>query len=72
MYEVPQKDTGDIRFETDSYKTVSSPYKVVVPKMINLIMKLSGGAIKEQKQAEYILAGLALLMFLTSLYFFFR
>lgn len=41
------------------------------PKMVRLVMKLSGGAIKEQKQAEYVLLGLVVVMFALSFYFFF-
>lgn len=42
-----------------------------VPKMVKLVMKLSGGAIKEQKQAEYVLLGLVVLMLGLSFYLFF-
>ncbi|MCX6752615.1 MAG: hypothetical protein NTZ87_03940 [Candidatus Nomurabacteria bacterium] len=42
------------------------------PKMVQLVMKYSGGMIKEQKTAEYVLFGLAVLMFLASFYFFFK
>ncbi len=43
-----------------------------LPRMVRLIIKYSGGAIKEQKQAEYVLLGLTVLMFLASFYFFFK
>ncbi len=42
-----------------------------LPKMVQLIMKWSGGAIKDQKTAEYILLGFALLVFAFSLFLFF-
>lgn len=42
-----------------------------VPKMVQLVMKYSGGAIKEQRQAEYVLLGFAAVIFLISLYLFF-
>jgi hypothetical protein len=64
-------NVGGIKFDTDSYKSVEFGNELAVPKMVKLIMKLSGGVIKEQKQAEYVLFGLAMLMFLASLYFFF-
>ncbi len=41
------------------------------PRMVKLVMKLSGGAIKEQRQAEYVLLGVAALAILVSLYLFF-
>lgn len=43
-----------------------------LPKMVQLVIKYSGGAIKEQKQAEYILLGLVVLMLALSFYFFFK
>ncbi len=43
-----------------------------LPKMVQLVMKWSGGAIKEQKTAEYVLIGIAVLMFAASFYFFFK
>ncbi|OGI64593.1 hypothetical protein A3H53_04380 [Candidatus Nomurabacteria bacterium RIFCSPLOWO2_02_FULL_40_10] len=42
-----------------------------VPKMVGWVMKLSGGAIKEQRQAEYVLFGVVVLMFAVSLFLFF-
>ncbi len=42
-----------------------------VPKMVELVMKWSGGAIKEQKTAEYVLFGFVVLMFAVSFYLFF-
>lgn len=42
-----------------------------LPKMVRLVMKLSGGAIKEQKQAEYILLGFVVLAILVSLFLVF-
>ena len=41
------------------------------PKMIGLVMKYSGGLIKEEKQARYVLLGLVVLMLSLSAYFFF-
>ena len=42
-----------------------------LPKMVQWVMKLSGGTIKEQKTAEYVLLGLVLVIIGISLYFFF-
>jgi len=41
------------------------------PKMVGLVMKLSGGAIKEERQANYVLFGVIILMFALTFYFFF-
>ena len=40
-----------------------------VPKMVELVMKWSG--VKEERQAEYILLGLVVIMIAVSLYLFF-
>jgi hypothetical protein len=42
-----------------------------IPKMVQLVMKWSGGAIKEQRQAEYILLGFVVLAIIISLFLFF-
>lgn len=42
-----------------------------LPPLIRLVIKLSGGHLSE-KQAEYCLLGVAMLMLCTSLFFFFR
>lgn len=43
-----------------------------LPKMVRLVIKYSGGAIKDQRQAEYVLLALTILFFAVSLYLFFR
>ena len=72
VYNAPQKKVSGIEFQTDSYRMAKSSTGTDVPKMVRLVMKLSGGAIKEQKTAEHVLLGIALLMFLASFYFFFH
>ena len=42
-----------------------------MPRMVRLVIKLSGGAIKEQKQAEYVLLGIAAVAIAISIYLFF-
>ena len=43
-----------------------------LPRMVRLVMKLSGGAIKEQRQAEYVLLGFAIVFFSISMFLFFK
>jgi hypothetical protein len=52
---VPQEKVDGIQFEVPSYGTVKYDKETETPKMVKLVMKLSGGAIKEQKQAEWVL-----------------
>lgn len=42
-----------------------------VPKVVKLVMKLSGGAIKEEQQAEYVILGFVVVAILLSIYLFF-
>lgn len=57
--------------EANSYKAVKFYNETGTPKMIQLVMKLSGGKIKKQRTAEYILIALIILMFGLSIYFVF-
>ncbi|KKQ20327.1 MAG: hypothetical protein US33_C0021G0017 [Parcubacteria group bacterium GW2011_GWC1_36_9] len=68
---IPSPEASSIKFETDSYKAVKFYNETDTPKMVRLVMKYSGGLIKEQKQAEYVLFGLAIVIFGISLYLFF-
>ena len=43
-----------------------------VPTMVALVMRYSGGRIKDEQQANYVLLGIAILTFLVSLYFWFK
>lgn len=40
-------------------------------RLVSLIMKASGGAVKSERQAIYILLGLVVVMFVASFYLFF-
>lgn len=71
-YEVPKEGNNGIRFETDNYRAELQNNRIdTSPRMVRFIMKLSGGMIKKQKTAEYVLFVLSMLMFGASLYFFF-
>lgn len=54
---VPKKEVEGIQFEIPSYGAVKYYNETDTPKIVKLVMKYSGGVIKEQKQAEYILLG---------------
>lgn len=55
--------------KTEEVQEVSKASEL--PKMVQFVIKYSGGAIKEQKQAEYVLLGLVVLMLAVSFYLFF-
>src|ERR1035437_1656165 len=52
---IPQKEVEGVKFEIPSYGAVKYYNETDTPKIVKLVMKWSGGTIKEQKQAEYIL-----------------
>ncbi|OGI76527.1 hypothetical protein A3C67_01785 [Candidatus Nomurabacteria bacterium RIFCSPHIGHO2_02_FULL_42_19] len=54
-------EVSGIRFETNDYPAVKYYRETTTPKIIKLVMKYSGGSIKEEKQAEYVLLGLILI-----------
>jgi len=69
---IPKVGNSGIVFDTDSYRALNKNAEVPLPKMVKIVMKLSGGAIKDQKQAEYVLLGVALIAFLISLFLFLK
>ncbi len=69
--DVPRTAPSGISFETDTYRSENIDDQVPVSKMVKLVIKWSGGAIKEQRQAEYVLLAFSVVVFLFSLYLFF-
>ena len=67
---VPQNEVGEIKFDIPSYGAVKYYSETDTPKMVKLVMKWSGGAIKEQKHAEYLLLGFVVVVIGVSIYLF--
>ena len=67
--ETPQQSTEMVDVLKSQRIQVSQDSET--PKMIGLVMKYSGGLIKDEKQAGYVLLGLVVLMLSLSAYFFF-
>lgn len=68
---VSQKEAPDIKFETDNWEKSASSFQDNTPKMVKLVMKISGGAIKGQRQAEYVLLGFVVVAVVISLFLVF-
>jgi hypothetical protein len=64
-----QTETTDPRF---SNRAADAPPISELSAMTRLVIKLSGGLIKEKKQAEYVLLGFAIVTIGASLFLFFR
>jgi hypothetical protein len=61
-------DTGT---ETDHYKAIKLYEETTTPKMVKAVMKLSGGKIKDQRQAKMILLGFVLVIVCVSVFLVF-
>lgn len=66
-----QNNEAGIKFEEDKWRQSPQSFADENPKMIQLVMKYSGGAVKDRRQAEYVLFGLSVLMIIISLFLFF-
>ncbi|MEK7539246.1 MAG: hypothetical protein AAB595_01215 [Patescibacteria group bacterium] len=66
----PQEKTEGVKYEADNYKAVKFYKENNAPKIVRLVMKCSGGLIKEERQAEYVLFGLVIIMLAVSFYLF--
>ena len=68
----PNKEVKRIEFETDSYKAVKFYNETNTPTMIKLVMKFSGGLVKSERQAVYVLLGFVVIAIAISLFLFFK
>ena len=57
--------------EQQQKKPIENQKKSENTKMVQLVMKLSGGLIEERRTAEYVLLGFAILFFVISMFLFF-
>jgi hypothetical protein len=72
VFAVPKKEVEGVQFETPSYGEVKFYNETDTPKIVKLVMKFSGGSIKEQKQAEYVLLGFVVLAIIVSGFLFYN
>ena len=64
------KDSGTgVKFEGE--QQYARPYYSGTPKIIQLVMKYSGGYIKDEKQASYVLLGFVAVAIIISLFLIF-
>ena len=66
-----QREVEGVKFETEKWGAIKYYKETVTPGMIKLVKKISGGTIKEDRQAEYILLGFVIIALAISLYLFF-
>jgi hypothetical protein len=72
----PSHEVEGISFDTDkeveSYSAVKFYKETVEPKMVKAVIKLSGGTVKNQRQAEWILLGFVVMAIGISLFLVFK
>jgi hypothetical protein len=65
------KEVEGVSFDTDaeaeSYRAIKFYKETVEPKMVKAVIKYSGGAVKNQRQAEWILLGIVCAMVVISI-----
>jgi len=57
-----------IKFEGEEFQRPRQSFQTPTPKIIELVIKYSGGAIKDEKQANYVLIGLVAVAIIISLF----
>jgi hypothetical protein len=63
-------DTG-VKFQDSGWRAVKYYREATVPKIIQWTMKLPGGLIKNEKQAQYVILGFVALAIIISLFLIF-
>lgn len=59
-----------VKFKGEEFQRPRS-FQTPTPKIVELVIKYSGGAIKDEKQANYVLIGFVVLAIIVSLFFIF-
>lgn len=67
----PNDSDDGLKFEDNSWRAIKYYREITPPKMIEWVMKLSGGLIKETRQAEYVLLGFVIVAVVASLFLLF-
>ena len=58
-------------FEGEEFQRTRQSFQTPTPKIVKLIIKYSGGLIKDEKQANYVLIGLTVAAIIASLFLVF-
>jgi hypothetical protein len=68
---IPPREVEGMGFENISYGALKYYKETTTPKMVKMVIKYSGGAIKDQKHAEYILLAFVAIALIVSGFFVF-
>jgi len=64
-------EPGKIVFEGEEFRRPSQSFQTPTPKIVQWVIKYSGGAIKDEKQANYVLIGFVAVAIVVSLFLIF-
>ena len=60
-----------IVFEGEEFQRPSQSFQTPTPKIVQWVIKYSGGTVKDERQANYVLIGFVMLAIVISLFLFF-
>jgi len=63
-------DTG-VKFQDSGWRAMKYYREPETPKIIQWVIKYSGGLVKDKKQADYVLLGFVVVVIIISLFLFF-
>lgn len=64
-------ESPKIVFEGEESQRTRQSFRTPTPKIVEWVIKYSGGYVKDEKQASYVLVGFAALAIIISLFLFF-
>lgn len=60
-----------MKFEGEKFQRLRQSFQTPTPKIVHWVIKYSGGLIKDEQQANYVLIGFVMLAIIISLFLFF-
>ncbi|MFH1454738.1 MAG: hypothetical protein ABIF22_00195 [bacterium] len=64
-------EPSKIVFEGEEFQQTAHSFQTSTPKIVQWVIKYSGGLVKDEKQASYVLIGFVTLAIVVSLFLFF-
>ena len=64
-------ESPEIVFESDEFQQTRQSFQTSTPKIVEWVIKYSGGLVKDEKQASYVLIGFVVVAIIVSLFLIF-
>jgi len=64
-------ESPEIVFESDEFQQTRQSFQTATPKIVEWVIKYSGGLVKDEKQASYVLIGFVVVAIIVSLFLIF-